>query len=137
LRFFFYGSLMDADVRRLVMKKDAPEAVEPASVKGWRRVNLAGVTYPGIIRDAKGSVEGVLVRGLGAAARKRLVAYEGPEYDLIEVEVVSESGALREAGMFVPNKACTPATGRWDFALWQRRHKRRFLAELQRSGNPS
>lgn len=137
MRFFFYGSLMDADVRRLVMKKDAPATAEPASVKGWRRVNLVGVTYPGIMRDAKGSVEGVLVRGLGAAARKRLLGYEGPEYDLIEVEVIDESGGLRRAGMFVPNKALTPATGRWDFALWQRRHKKRFLGELARSGNPS
>lgn len=128
---------MDADVRRLVMKKDAPEAVEPASVKGWRRVNLVGVTYPGIVRDARGTVEGVLVRGLGAAAKRRLVRYEGPEYDMIEVEILTGSGATRQAVMFVTNKALTPATGRWDFTLWQRRHKRRFLASLARSGNPS
>lgn len=137
MRFFFYGSLMDADVRRLVMKKDAPEAVEPASVKGWRRVNLAGVTYPGIVRDAKGAVEGVLARGLGTAAKQLLLRYEGPEYDLIDVEIVTGNGTLRQAGMFVTNKKLTPATGRWDFALWQRRHKRRFLGELARSGNPS
>ncbi len=128
---------MDADVRRLVMRDHAPAEVEPASVKGWRRINLAGVTYPGIVRDAKASVEGVLVRGLGAEARKRLVRYEGPEYDLIDVEIVTENGAVRQAGMFVSNKKLTPATGRWEFALWQRRHKRRFIAGLARSGNPS
>ena len=128
---------MDADVRRLVMRELAPAEAEPASIKGWRRINLAGVTYPGIVRDARSAVEGVLVRGLGAAAKKRLVRYEGPEYDLVEVEIVTGSGARRQAGMFVTNKRLTPAIGKWDFALWQRRHRRRFLAELARSGNPS
>jgi hypothetical protein len=82
LRFFFYGTLIDADVRRLVLGRLAPDEVEPATLSGWRRVKLAGVTYPGIVPDAKGWVEGVL-------------------------------------------------------ADWQRRHKRRFIASLARSGNPS
>ncbi|MBM3539358.1 MAG: gamma-glutamylcyclotransferase [Alphaproteobacteria bacterium] len=137
MRFFLYGTLMDADVRRLVMGRGAPETVEPASVKGWRRVNLSGVTYPGIVRDAKGKVEGVLARGLGAAAKRRLVRYEGREYDLIEVEIATDSGAMRRALMFVTNKALKPVTGRWELALWQRRHKKRFLGSLARNGNPS
>jgi len=128
---------MDADVRCLVMKGDAPADVEPASIKGWRRVNLAGVTYPGIVREAKGKVEGVLARGLGPAAKRRLVRYEGPEYDLIEVEVLTGRGVARQALMFVTVKALTPVTGRWELALWQRRHKERFLASLARSGSPS
>lgn len=136
MRFFFYGTLIDADVRRLVLGRAAPDTIEPAIVRGWHRVKLAGVTYPGLVRDAKGTVEGVLVRGLGAAAKRRLVRYEGDEYDMIEVDAVTATGGSRRARMFVAGKALKPATGRWNLALWQRRHKKRFLASLVRSGGP-
>ncbi len=136
MRFFFYGSLMDADVRRLVLGRAAPDTIEPATVRGWRRVKLVGVTYPGLVRDAKGTVEGMLVRGLGAAARRRLVRYEGDEYDMMEVDAATAAGGSRRARMFVAGEALKPATGRWDLALWQRRHKKRFLASLARSGGP-
>ncbi len=138
MRFFFYGTLIDADVRRLVMGRHAPASVQDAVLTGWRRVPLAGVTYPTVIRDRAGRVKGVLARGLNAAARRALVRYEGDEYDLVETEVTTATGARRAAWTFIVRAgAVTPVPGVWDIEVWQRRHKRRFLAALARSGGPS
>jgi hypothetical protein len=137
LRFFFYGTLIDADVRRLVLGRLAPDEVEPAILNGWRRVKLAGVTYPGIVVDPKGTVEGVLARDLGTAAKRALVRYEGDEYELVPAEVATAEGKTVGALMFVSGRALKRASGVWGIADWQRRHKRRFLASLSRSGSPS
>jgi hypothetical protein len=75
VRFFFYGTLIDPDVRRLVLGTRAPMSVEPATLAGWRRVCLPKVTYPAVLRAAREVVDGVLVRGLDAEARRRLVDY--------------------------------------------------------------
>ncbi len=138
MRFFFYGTLIDADVRRLVLGRHAPKAVEEAMLPGWRRVPLADVTYPTIVRDRRGAVTGVLARGLGAAARQALMRYEGDEYELLEAEVKTASGRTVAALIF----ALRPGEGKslpgaWNLEVWQRRHKRRFLAALARSGSPS
>ena len=37
LPFFFYGTLMDAGVRRAVLGAKAPKRLEPATLIGWRR----------------------------------------------------------------------------------------------------
>lgn len=138
MRFFFYGTLIDADVRRLVLGRHAPAAVEEATLKGWRRVKLAEVTYPGIVRDQAGTVAGVLARGLNEAARRALVDYEGAEYELLETGVATGSGKTLAALTFVPKPGeVKPVPGAWDIAEWRRRHKRRFLAALARSGAPS
>jgi len=138
VRFFFYGTLIDTDVRRLVMGRHAPETVEESSLSGWRRVKLADVTYPSLVKDRAGKVEGVLARGLNDAARRALIRYEGEEYDLIQTEVALASGKTVAAWTFVVRSGeMKPVPGVWDIAIWQRRHKRRFLSALARSGSPS
>jgi hypothetical protein len=42
MRFFFYGTLMDEDIRRAVLGDRAPDAVEPATLIGYRRMAAAG-----------------------------------------------------------------------------------------------
>src|SRR5256885_442186 len=90
---------MDPDVRRLVLGPLCPAAVEPASLTGWRRVMLPGVTYPSIVRDPQGTVEGVVTGELASGARRRLIAYEGRDYDLVEIDVVAGGHRIR-AWMF-------------------------------------
>jgi len=133
LRFFFYGTLIDPDVRRAVLGRAAPARVEPAILRGWRRVPVAGKTYPAITPDPRGAVDGVVARGLGRAACRRLRLYEDDFYDLITVDVELADGFTRPACVF----AVGPGVGRrtaasWDIADWQRRHKRLFLATLRR-----
>lgn len=131
MRFFFYGTLMDADVRRAVLGVRAAAPVEPAVLEGWRRVKMAGASYPVIVRARGHRVEGILMHGVDGRGREMLQAYEGDEYAMIGIEVAA--GAQRiEAKVFVPRPGLpVRARGPWTLAAWQRRFKRRFLNGLQ------
>jgi len=137
MRFFFYGTLIDPDVRRLVLGVSAPVMVEPAVLMGWKRVPLPDVTYPNILRAQRLSVDGVLMRGLDKAACRRLIDYEGDGYDLLDVEVTVAGDRRVAALVFAGKPGQLRALGSWSFTDWQRRHKRRFVASLARRGSPS
>jgi hypothetical protein len=135
LRFFFYGTLIDADVRRAVLGPLAPRRVEPASLRGWRRVPVRGKTYPVIVADPTAQVDGVLARGLNAASKHRLERYEDADlYALAGLDVLP-TGRTRPvpAQVFVAKAAgARSAPGEWEIETWQRRHKRRYLRTLGR-----
>lgn len=133
MRFFFYGTLLDEDVRRLVLGERAPAVVEPATADGWRRLTLEGVDYPVIVRAEGEVVAGVVARGLDATARTRLERYEGPDYVRAAIEVLLDTDGRRLAvNVFVPRPGFR-VIGRhgWDLARWQRQVKARFLARLR------
>jgi hypothetical protein len=134
LRFFFYGTLIDPDVRRIVLgRRAAAEAhLRDAVLQGWERRALRGVSYPVILRRAGASVDGVLASGLDAKARHRLIAYEGEGYDLVAVEVELVGDVRRAASVFAPSPGgpLKPTSGSWSYARWLRDSKRAFLREI-------
>jgi len=138
LDFFFYGTLLDDDVRAAVLGRTAPAcAPVPAVLAGFRRVPVSGRSFPALIADPRGRVDGALLAGLDAAAAARLSYFEGPEYDPLLRPVVDAAGVSRDAWVFVPAPrqpfmpGLRPRPGRWDLASWQRRHKARYLRELR------
>ncbi len=133
--FFFYGTLIDADVLDAVVRRPIPRAARrPADVHGWRRVVRAGASYPLLLPEENGRIDGVLVSGLGATDVARLIRFEGGDYALGEVLVRPRGGVVVRARVFLPH-AGVPATAEaWSLAVWQRRHKRRYLAHLRRCG---
>ena len=134
MRFFFYGTLIDPDVRRLVLGRHAPRSAEPATLRGWRCVPVPAKSYPMLIRDPRGRLPGVLVRGLNATARQRLIRYEDDLYEFAEIEVEIGVPSRRKSALAFVARAGRAALGAkaWDFADWQRRHKRRFVQRLKR-----
>ncbi len=132
MRFFFYGTLIDDDVRALVLGAQAVGLeVAPAELAGWRCVSVRGKTYPAVVRSAAATTPGVLTRELPDGAVAALTAYEGPEYDLIRADV-SASGEVSAAAVFVAGSSCRVSARPWDFDAWQRLHKRTFVARLLR-----
>jgi hypothetical protein len=124
---------MDADVRRAVLGIHAPIEIEPAHLPGWRRVPVAAKPFPCLVRDRDAAADGVLVRGLGQDARRRLEDYEGPDYRLLRVAVTVGRRQIA-AATFVPNgRRIRPRPGVWDLGEWQRRHKRAALAAIARA----
>ena len=132
MRFFFYGTLIDPDVRRAVLGRLAPDAVEPAVLPGWRRYAAKGVTFPIAYPDPKAEIEGVLARDLSAAAGRLLDAYEGDGYRRTKVEIVAGDKKLT-ALLYVDDGRGTwvAAPGAWDYTTWVERDKRAFLAKLK------
>ena len=131
--FFFYGTLLDADIRALVMGAGAPAELEPATLLGWRRQAHPRETYPLIVPAAGAAVEGAIARDLAPDTVSRLVVYEGPEYRIAAVEVQLTGGSVVAAEVFVPTDG-VGGTAPWDLATWQRRHKRRYLARMKADG---
>ena len=132
MRFFFYGTLIDPDVRRAVLGRLAPETVEPATLPGWRRFTAKGVSFPIARPDPKSEIEGVLVRDVSAAAGRLLDAYEGDGYRRTKVKIVA-GGEKLAALLYVDDGRGTwvAAPGAWDYATWAKRDKRAFLAKLK------
>lgn len=134
MRFFFYGTLIDPDVRRVVLGACVAETahLRDAVLKGWERRALRGASYPVILRRAGGSVDGVLASGLDAEARRRLIEYEGEGYDLIAVEVELAGELRRDASAFAPTPGgpLEATSDSWSYARWVRDSKRAFMREI-------
>lgn len=134
MRFFFYGTLIDPDVRRVVLGARAAAAIHlrDAVLPNWERRAMRGVSYPVILARAGGRVAGMLASGLDARGRRRLVAYEGEGYDLVRVDVVLGDATTKPALVFAPSLGgpLKPDTASWCYARWARESKRAFMREI-------
>jgi hypothetical protein len=131
LPLFFFGTLVDPDILGLVIGRPVePGELEPARLFGFRRVRVQGASYPMLVPDPAGRVEGRLWRGGTAEERARLDAYEGPGYRLEPVVVETASGDRAAALVYqaVPG-ALRPTDEAWDLASWQARFKPLYLAQ--------
>tara|TARA_R110002110_G_scaffold8409_2_gene42249 strand:- start:5351 stop:5764 length:414 start_codon:yes stop_codon:yes gene_type:complete len=130
--FFFYGTLMDADVRAAVLGPLRDDAlVSPARLAGWERVGLRGRSYPVVRPAGAGIVDGLAVSFAAGSTRQirdLLTSFEGPEYRMETLTLASGEAA----GVFVASRRCHPTGRPWSFADWERRHKRAFLAAIRR-----
>lgn len=137
MKLFFFGTLMDADVLRVVIGRTLAD-VEPAEVRKFRRVFVHGRNYPMLLPHPSGTVEGVLAHDLDDDTVSRLLLYEGGEYHLVPLRVNNAHGHPVRAGTFLCDRVVQPGHQEWHLPVWQRRYKRSFLrraAELmQRYG---
>lgn len=124
MRFFFYGTLLDPDVRARIA---GPCAVAPARLDGWRRVAMQGKSYPVIVRQYGASVDGLLADGLDRAAARRLDTFETDEYETARLHVSLEDGRRLPALVFVAGARARPGTAPWTLDAWVARHKRSFM----------
>jgi gamma-glutamylcyclotransferase (GGCT)/AIG2-like uncharacterized protein YtfP len=133
MRFFFYGTLMDADIRQAVLGERAPQTVEPATLAGFRRCAAASGAYPVIVKANGYEVRGIVARGLDKTAQARLNRYEGPEYEMIDVAVSTPTKRELWACAYVPSRKNAPrvSPGEWTLELWERRFKREMLALIR------
>jgi len=132
---FFYGTLIDRELLARVSGRRVPESdIEPATLRGWRRVGVVGRSYPILVASPGGSVEGVLVRGLGDGAERRLADYEGPNYRLARSTAIDRRGRPVACAVFLFAGGLRPDRREWRLERWQRRWKRRALRRAARLG---
>jgi hypothetical protein len=97
------------------------------------RRRAKGVSYPILVRDPGGEVEGVIVGGLTKRDVERLSACEGPRYRIAPLKVMVD-GVLKTVSVFEPKEeSFQPVDGAWDLALWQGRYKRPFIARIRKA----
>jgi gamma-glutamylcyclotransferase (GGCT)/AIG2-like uncharacterized protein YtfP len=58
---------------------------EGTGIAGYKRLRVVGEHYPVVVPSAGGTVEGVLYCGLTVGDFERLDAFEGEEYDRVEM----------------------------------------------------
>ncbi len=130
--YFFYGSLMDADVLSAVAgERIPPSRLIPARLPGYERLGASIGVFPIIVADAGAveGVEGVLVEGITPEAVRRLARYEGPAYVATKRPVTTAKGST-QAYVFIPLRPGRSSGRAWDFEAWCRRYKRRLLRAL-------
>jgi len=137
MRFFFYGTLMDGDVRAAVLGPAAGRlAVRRAVLAGFRRVHAPGRSWPVLVRAAGGRVDGILAQDVDPPMARVLLRYEGSAYRLARCRVHIASEAAVPAAIFLPR--IPPAGGRnWRHDNWLARDKPAFLARLSGAALPT
>jgi len=126
--FFFYGTLIDADVRGHVLgARAAKVSIVPASLAGYRCVRVAGASFPGLVPDRAARTYGVIARGLGRADIDKLIRYEGIGYRLASASAKTAGGRILNARVFLPKPGIQLTDEDWSFAVWQEAEKWPFL----------
>ena len=131
--FFFYGTLCDADVLKVVLGHAAETA--PATLDHHEAVPVEHGRYPMLQFQRGRAARGVLCRGLGLMDAARLDFYEndGPAYDARQLPVRDDAGTTQQAWVYFATTAPRRGMGRWDLAEWQRFAKREYLDAVFRA----
>lgn len=99
----------------------------PATIQGYRRLEVMGESFPGLIEGDGASIEGLLYFDLGKDEWERLTAFEDDFYDLEEVTVFSAQETVHALAYIVP-----PARGSalsekaWDPENFRKNHLVQF-----------
>jgi hypothetical protein len=128
MRFFFYGTLLDADIRAIVFPHliDTLE-VRGAELPGFRRVAAKDGPYPVLRPDPTAKVTGALAEGVDLPGLARAAHFEGARYRPALRRITDARGAALEAWLFLPETYRLASRRGWDLGRWQRRQKRHML----------
>lgn len=134
MRFFFYGTLLDPEVLRIVLGDgSAAKRLKPATVEGFRRVYVAGKTYPILVRKPGSTVAGATFDDATPRQRDALVRYEGDGYVVEEHAALLADGSRVPVSVFVPRPggALNVSDDDWDYETWKAKHRSAFLAAIE------
>ncbi len=145
MAYFFYGTLCDPDVLRLVLGyRPGPRQLSPAILAGFRRKTARGRGYPVLVPAPAGRIAGLVFRPARPGDHRRLADYEGPEYvaRLLPVRPIAAPAAagLPRVRVFLAARGpqggsrLPPGSEDWLPARWRRRDKTRFIASLMTQG---
>lgn len=130
MRFFFYGTLLDAAVRRAVLGRTVRVGLRPAVLRGWRSMATGGGAYPILLPAPGRSVRGAVASGLGRADALRLDAYEGAGYRRVRLPL-RLGAALIGVEVYLPVAGHPHDRRPWRLEAWRKRRKPAFLAALR------
>jgi Gamma-glutamyl cyclotransferase, AIG2-like len=128
MRVFFFGSLIDTDLVRLVLDREIDDLVfTAAELLGYERRRAKNESFPIIVPTPGGRVEGQLVEGLTAADVERIRWYESDDYALHPCLVGIEE-RRHEAHVFLATETLEPEDAHWDFDHWAKTEKPMCIA---------
>lgn len=96
---FVYGTLMSPEVWQQLVKRDYRQL--KATLPGYRRLQVKGADYPGLVPHKGGKVTGLVYLALHAQEIQRLNRYEGEEYTHHPVTLLLEDGSTLKATTYL------------------------------------
>lgn len=132
MRLFFYGTLRDPDVRRLVFGGRADGLIaRPALLLGFRTCSAPFGQFPVLMRRTGGRARGELVEGLGYGDLLRLFHFEGPDYLPSNHLAIDDQRRRLSAWVLLPEGAQPASARTWRLRQWQLYRKPRVMPRLQ------
>ena len=126
---FLFGTLMDLDVLAWLLERPIDLAdLCPALLRGFRRTGVVGASYPMLVSDATGVVEGRLMRRATARDIARINHYESEEYRAELRPVTTGAGVDTAAWLYLGLDHLASTAAPWSLARWQAEHKAGFFA---------
>jgi len=130
---FVYGTLMfDAVWERVVTRHYDKQA---AILPGFKRLQVKGEKYPGLVRSFAGAVEGYIYFDVTARDVRLLDKFEGKYYRRRKVKVRTADGSVHTAGAYVFGRRYRRLLGAssWDPQRFQARYLSGFIKEYRGS----
>ncbi|MBU3069322.1 gamma-glutamylcyclotransferase [Aestuariicella sp. G3-2] len=116
---FFYGSLMDPEVRSHVFEDSIiPGQVVPAVAYDHQTFTYPGETFPVLVPEAGSRVLGEVLRNPTAEALARMAFYEGDEYGMASLDVELSDGQVLTAHYNQATDEELTLTDPWCFQQW-------------------
>ena len=134
MRFFFYGTLLDRDVREAVLGPARGEGRgRPAILPGYARRRAGHGNYPVLVRRRGLSVRGEVFEDLSPREILMIAHFEGREYGPVRKTVIDHRGrARRPAWVFLPVRGNDATTRPWRPEIWERRGTPMLLRDIHR-----
>jgi hypothetical protein len=122
---FFFGTLMHVVVLETVLDRPVEHhETMPARLCGYRRERAASASYPVLVDDPRGVVEGRLLQRPSVRDIRRINHFEADEYRAVRLDV--DAGRHRhQAWVFVALddvEAMRPSGEPWDLERWAAAH---------------
>lgn len=131
--FFFFGTLMDADVlARVIGRPVTADELAVAELDGYRRVRARRASYPVLVPSIHSRVEGRLMAPRDAFEEARIAWFEEGEYAEHRRSVRRRDGSLVHARLFFGLPALGTTADEWDPTTWARQDKAAFLERCDR-----
>lgn len=127
--FFFYGTLQDDDLLRLVTDRSSVSGLDisAAALADHAVERVAGHVFPMIFPRIGHQAGGRLVGGLTARERERIAFFEDSDYRLEPIEVVAGS-TQRAAAVFTPTARIGSSGELWRLSDWPAADKALLMA---------
>lgn len=124
---FTYGTLMVPELFVKLTNKPYPTC--KAVLKDFARYKVNGKSYPGIIPEKGGAVEGMVYLEVTSGDLIKLDRFEGEMYSAEEVIVKTETGTVMKALVYVvkPNYKDQLSREEWSMTAFVRDHLKTFL----------
>ena len=129
---FAYGTLMFPAVIKSVIGRipDSRRAV----IKGYRRLQVTGESFPGLIRENLESVEGIVYADIVGDEWEQLTAFEDDFYELQEITVDCLGTSISALAYIVPpSRKSLLSDKTWNPDFFRKNHLAGFACQRRLS----